>query len=61
MKLRKNEMKLRKNEIKVPKNFSAPPWRMKSLHRGIPDFLRSWPYDPPITHPRRTLPQRTSA
>ncbi len=47
MKLRKNEMKLRKNEIKVPKNFSTPPWRMKSLHRGIPDFLRSWPYAHP--------------
>ena len=39
MKLRKNEMKLRKNEIISPKNFPAPPWRMKSLYRGISDFL----------------------
>ncbi len=39
IKVRKNEMKLRKNEIKVPMNFSTPPWIMKSLHRGISDFL----------------------
>ena len=36
-------MKLRKKQIKVPKNFSAPPWRMKNLYRGISKFLhRAW-------------------
>ena len=36
---RRTEIKVRKNEIKVPMNFSTPPWIMKSLHRGISDFL----------------------